>query len=61
MMTPAMVHYHQVTAVRDARQRTLDAAYSAHPARFVRRPPTTPSLANEVWINKPKSSPDDTH
>ena len=31
----------------------LDAAYLAHPDRFVRRPPRPLPLPSEVWINKP--------
>jgi putative transposase len=61
MMTPAMVHYGAAAAVRANRQLALDAAYAAHPERFVRRAPTPPSLPKEVWINKPLSSREDTH
>ncbi len=61
MMTPAMVHYGLAPAVRDNRQIVLDAAYSAHPERFVRRPPTPLPLPKEVWINKPQSSDEITH
>jgi len=35
------------------RQAVLDAAYLAHPDRFVRRPPKPLPLPSEVWINKP--------
>jgi putative transposase len=61
MMTPAMVHYGLAAAVRENRQATLDVAYAAHPERFVRRPPTPPNLPNQVWINKPINSDEDTH
>jgi putative transposase len=61
MMTPAMVHYGLAAAVRENRQATLDAAYAAHPERFVHRPPTPPQLPKEVWINKPLNSNEDTH
>jgi putative transposase len=61
MMTPAMVHYGMAATVRENRQATLDIAYAAHPERFVRRPPTPPNLPNQVWINKPINSDDDTH
>lgn len=61
MMTPASVHYGQALAVRENRQIALDAAYKAHPDRFVHRPPTPPHLPQEVWINKPKDSDDNTH
>jgi hypothetical protein len=39
MMTPAMVHYGLAPAIRQNRQLVLDAAYAAHPDRFVRKPP----------------------
>ena len=61
MMTPATVHYGLASAVRENRQVALNAAYAAHPERFVRRPPTPPQIPKEVWINKPKHSDDDTH
>jgi|HubBroStandDraft_1064217.scaffolds.fasta_scaffold205171_2 putative transposase len=56
MMTPAMVHYGQAPVIRDKRQTVLDAAYLAHPERFVRRPPVPLQLPKEVWINKPQNS-----
>lgn len=61
MMTPAVVHYGQATAVRDKRQEVLDAAYQAHPERFVRRAPTPLELPKEVWINKPQNSDEILH
>lgn len=61
MMTPAMLHYGQAPLIRENRQTVLDAAYAAHPERFVRRPPAPPLLPKEVWINKPQSSDDKTH
>ena len=61
MMTPAMVHHGLAATVRDNRQLALDAAYTAHPERFVRRPPTQPQLSKEVWINKPTPSDENTH
>jgi putative transposase len=53
LLTPAVVHSGQAPAVLAARQVVLDAAYQAHPDRFVRRPPKTLPLPSEVWINKP--------
>ena len=53
LLTPAMVHSGQAAAVLAARQIVLDAAYQAHPDRFVRRPPKPLPLPSEVWINKP--------
>jgi putative transposase len=53
LLTPAVVHSGQAPAVLAARQVVLDAAYQAHPDRFVRRPPKPLPLPSEVWINKP--------
>ena len=48
MMTPAMVHHGLAHAVRENRQLALDAAYAAHPERFVRKAPSPPPLPKEV-------------
>ncbi len=56
--TPADVHYGRAEAIQAHRAEVLDAAYAAHPERFVRKPPTPPQLPNAAWINKPK---EDTH
>ena len=53
LLTPAMVHYGQAPAIVKQRQVVLDAAYQAHPERFVRRPPQSSPVPKEVWINKP--------
>lgn len=58
LLTPAMVHFGDAPAVLARRQTVLDAAYQAHPERFVRKPPRPLPLPSEVWINKP--SPPDT-
>jgi len=55
LLTPAQVHQGQAAAVLAERQRVLDAAYIATPARFG-RPPKVPALAREVWINPPAPS-----
>ena len=60
MLTPAMVHFGHAPAIREKRQTVLDAAYLAHPDRFVRRPPIPLPLPKEVWINKPQSSDENT-
>lgn len=54
MLTPADVHYRRAIAVLAERQRVLDAAYAAHPDRFVNGRPTVPSLPTAVWINPPE-------
>ena len=53
MLTPAVVHFGEASAVLAHRQVVLDAAYLAHPDRFVRQPPKPLPLPSEVWINKP--------
>ena len=52
--TPADVHYGRAELVRAERSLVLDAAYAAHPERFVRKPPTPPELPTVAWINKPE-------
>jgi putative transposase len=53
LLTPAMVHFGQAASVLAGRQAVLDAAYQAHPDRFVRRPPKPLPLPSAVWINRP--------
>jgi putative transposase len=56
LLPPATVHYGRAQAVLDQRQKVLEAAYAAHPERFVHGVPKLPSLPTEVWINEPSSS-----
>jgi len=56
LMTPAMVHYNLTDKVNEKRQQVLNAAYAAHPERFVGGQPTPPSVPDEVWINRPRDS-----
>jgi putative transposase len=56
LLPPAVVHFGEAQAALDYRQVVLDAAYQAHPDRFVRRPPKPLPLPSEVWINKPVPS-----
>lgn len=60
LMTPETVHYGQAESVIAQRQQVLDAAYAAHPDRFVAGRPTPPQLPKEVWINQPKKEHDET-
>lgn len=53
LLTPADVHAGRATEITAARAVTLDAAYLAHPERFVHRPPTPPEVPTAVWINPP--------
>ena len=52
--TAADVHYGQAEAVQAQRSRVLDAAYLAHPERFVSKPPAPPDLPGTSWINPPQ-------
>jgi len=56
MLTPHDVHYGRAPAVLAQRQRTLEAAWAAHPERFVRGIPKPSPLPEEVWINPPATS-----
>jgi putative transposase len=51
--TPADVHHGRAEEIQEQRAVVLDAAYRAHPERFVRKPPTPPPLPQIAWINKP--------
>lgn len=53
LLTPAMVHHGQVAAVVDSRRQVLEAAYQAHPERFVQGLPRPPQPPVAVWINPP--------
>jgi putative transposase len=53
LLTPAVVHLGKAAELIEHRQSVLDAAFKAHPERFVRRPPRPPSLPTAVWINRP--------
>ena len=53
LLTPADVHYGRAEQITLARGAVLDAAYQAHPERFVGKPPKPPRLPEVVWINKP--------
>ena len=54
--TPASVYYgtaHEITARRAT---VLNAAYAAHPERFVAGPPRPPELPEAVYINPPQEA-----
>jgi len=53
LCTGVDVHYGLAEAVRDKRADVLDAAYAAHPERFVRKPPEPPTIPEVSWINRP--------
>jgi putative transposase len=51
--TPATVHFGHAESIHLERARVLQAAYAAHPERFVRQLPVPPRLPGVAWINKP--------
>ena len=51
--TPAAVHFGRAESLQLVRARVLQAAYAAHPERFVHNPPVPPQLPGIAWINKP--------
>ena len=55
--TPADVHYGRAAGVRAQRQAVLQAAWRAHPERFVKGPPSPPALPTKAWINPPAPPP----
>ena len=55
LMTPTAVHHGQARQLHAARASVLNAAYLAHPERFVNQPPVPPELPTAAWINKPKT------
>jgi putative transposase len=57
LMTPHDVHHGLVQERLAQRKLVLDAAYAAHPDRFVRRPPAPAAPPDTVWINPPKPPP----
>ena len=56
MLTPYDVHYGQAEAMLEKRQLTLEAAWAAHPERFVHGIPKSRPLPEAVWINPPAPS-----
>jgi putative transposase len=57
LLTPADVHFGHAEERRAKRQLILDAAYVAHPERFVHGRPTPLKLAPASYINRPVESP----
>lgn len=55
LLTPHDVHHGLAAGRLERRGVVLDAAYAAHPERFVQGPPKPAPLPAAVWINKPKN------
>ena len=56
MLTPDDVHHHRASDVLAQRGRTLQAAWTLHPERFVHGTPKPDPLPEAVWINPPATS-----
>ena len=56
MLTPDDVHHGRAQRILEKRQRTLRAAWSQHPERFVHGAPKPQPLPTEVWINPPTAA-----
>lgn len=56
LLTPVVVHYGRADQILQARQQTLQAAYAAHPERFVKGTPKSGRVSDAVWINPPKAA-----
>ncbi len=59
MLTPGAVHYGHAAEILAQRGETLNAAYAAHPERFVCKQPRPLSLPEAVWINPPTPTSND--
>lgn len=58
LLTPADVHHGRAQQRTAARQIVLNAAYDAHPERFVRGRPKALQLAPASYINRPPAVPE---
>jgi putative transposase len=58
--TAADIHHGRAPAIQAARAKVLDTAYTAHPERFVSKPPAPPKLPGASWINPPQEKEDAT-
>jgi putative transposase len=56
LLTPEAVHYGRTEAILEQRRIVLEAAYAAHPERFVRKPPEPAAPPTAAWINPPPPS-----
>lgn len=54
LLTPEAVHHGLTDEICKARSEVLQAAYDAHPERFVKKIPVPPTVPEAARINKPK-------
>jgi len=57
LLTPAVVHAGQASAVPEARASVLAAAHARRPERFLHGLPSPLAPVDEVWINPPEHRP----
>jgi putative transposase len=55
LLTAEAVHYGRANELHAARASILNAAYAAHPERFVNHVPIPPPIPTAAWINPPKN------
>lgn len=53
-LAPETVHYGDAHRIVAQRRRVLEAAYQAHPERFVHGKPMPAAVPEKVWINPPE-------
>ena len=53
LLTPESLHYGKAETIIKERQLVLNAAYAAHPERFVKKMPAPQPAPKAAWINKP--------
>lgn len=58
MLPPAVVHAGEHESLIAKRQTTLQAAFAAHPERFVHGPPKAEQIPAAVYLNKPQPTPE---
>jgi putative transposase len=58
LLTPETVHHGLSDQILRSRGKILNAAYEAHPERFVKGAPAVKPLPEAVWINPPKDGLD---
>lgn len=56
---PEAMHCGLAAARQGVRAETLATAAATHPERFLRQPPSPPTIPTAAWLNKPAPSPDE--
>lgn len=56
LLTPETLHFGRAEEVTQQRSTVLNAAFQAHPERFVNKSPTPPPVPVAAWINPPEET-----